>query len=88
MTPGLHIRQTAEGRIVAGTDFAGADPEGNAEGLAAELQSKVQVKVKGAESLGLDFYTVGLRPTPADGFSAVGRPRNRDGLMWPSPIQA
>ena len=31
MTPGLHIRQTAEGRIVAGTDFAGADPEGDAE---------------------------------------------------------
>jgi glycine/D-amino acid oxidase-like deaminating enzyme len=80
MTPGLHLRQTAEGRIVAGTDFAGADPDGDAEGLAADLQSKVQAMVKGAESLELDFHTIGYRPTPADGFSAIGRPRNRDGL--------
>lgn len=80
MTPGLHLRQTAEGRIVAGTDFAGADPEGNAEGLAADLEAKVEAMVKGAEGLGLDFYTVGFRPTPADGFSAVGRPHERNGL--------
>lgn len=80
MTPGLHIRQTAEGRIVAGTDFAGADPEGDADALAADLQARVQAMVKGAESLALDFYTVGYRPTPADGFLALGRPRNRAGL--------
>lgn len=80
MTPGLHLRQTAEGRIVAGTDFAGADPEGNADGLAADLQSRVQAMVKGAEGLELDFHTVGYRPTPADGFSVIGRPRGRAGL--------
>jgi glycine/D-amino acid oxidase-like deaminating enzyme len=80
MTPGLHIRQTAEGRIVAGTDFAGADHEGDAENLAADLQRKVEAMVKGAEGLGLDFLTIGHRPTPADGFPAVGRPRGRDGL--------
>lgn len=80
MTPGLHLRQTAEGRIVAGTDFAGADPEGNAPGLAAELQSKVEAMVRGAEGLGLDFFTVGYRPTPADGFAAIGRPHKRSGL--------
>ena len=80
MTPGLHIRQTAEGRIVAGTDFAGADPEGNAEALAAELQAKVEAMVQGAEGLGLDFFTVGYRPTPADGFAAIGRPHRRNGL--------
>ena len=80
MTEGLHVRQTAEGRLVAGTDFAGADPEGNADGLAAELQAKVEAMVKGAEGIGLDFYTVGYRPTPADGFSAIGRPREKAGL--------
>ena len=36
--------------------------------------------VKGAEGLGLDFLTVGHRPTPADGFPAIGRPRERPGL--------
>ncbi len=80
MTPGLHIRQTEEGRIVAGTDFAGADPEGDAEALAADLQSKVEAMVKGAEGLGLDFLTIGHRPTPADGFPAIGRPGGRAGL--------
>lgn len=80
MTPGLHIRQTEEGRLVAGTDFAGADPEGNAESLAADLQAKVEAMVKGAEGLGLDFFTVGYRPTPADGFAAIGRFSGREGL--------
>ena len=80
MTPRLHVRQTAEGRIVAGTDFAGADPEGEPQALAADLQRRVEGLVKGAEGLGLDFLTVGHRPTPADGFPAIGRPRGRDGL--------
>jgi len=80
MTPGLHIRQTVEGRIVAGTDFAGADHEGDAEALAASLQQKVEAMVKGAEGMGLDFLTIGHRPTPADGFPAIGRPRGRAGL--------
>ena len=80
MTPGLHMRQTAAGRIVAGTDFAGADPEGDAEGLAANLMDKIRASVTGAQSLGLDYYTVGYRPTPADGFSAVGRPAGPSGL--------
>ena len=80
MTPGLHLRQTSEGRIVAGTDFKGADPEGDAEALAADLQAKVGAQLRGAEDLSLDFLTVGHRPTPADGFPAIGRPQNRPGL--------
>lgn len=80
MTPGLHLRQTEEGRIVAGTDFAGADHEGDAESLAADLQSRVEAMVEGAEGLGLDFLTIGHRPTPADGFPAIGRPLGRQGL--------
>ena len=34
----------------------------------------------GAENLALDFYTVGYRPTPADGLSAIGRFGGRPGL--------
>lgn len=80
MAPGLHVRQTAEGRLVAGTDFAGADPEDDAAALAAGLQARVEAMIKGAGGLGLDFYTVGYRPTPADGLSAIGRPQGRAGL--------
>lgn len=80
MSPGLHVRQTAEGRLVSGTDFAGADPLDRAAGLARELHAKVQAMIKGAEAVELDFHTVGYRPNPADGFPAIGRPRDRAGL--------
>lgn len=80
MTPGLHVRQTAEGRLVAGTDFAGADPMGRAEALAEELMAKVRDLIGGTDNLQLDFHTVGYRPTPADGFPAVGRCGGRPGL--------
>ncbi len=76
MTPGLHVRQTAEGRLVAGTDFEGADPMGEAQELARGLHAKVQALVAGAEKVELDFHTTGYRPTPADGFPAVGRVRH------------
>jgi len=80
MSPGLHVRQTAEGRLVSGTDFAGSDPVGRAADMARELHAKVQAMVKGAEAVELDFHTIGYRPTPADGYPAIGRPRNRAGL--------
>ena len=73
MTPGLHVRQTAEGRLVAGTDFEGAGPMDKADELARGLHAKVQALVRGAETIELDFHTTGYRPTPADGFPAVGR---------------
>jgi glycine/D-amino acid oxidase-like deaminating enzyme len=73
MTPGLHVRQTAEGRLVAGTDFEGADAGDRADELALDLHGKVQALVAGAEKIELDFHTLGYRPTPADGFPAIGR---------------
>ena len=80
MTPGLHLRQTEEGRIVVGTDFTSSDLEVDADQLAADLHAKACAMVSGAEGLALDFYTVGYRPTPADGFPAIGRPDRKNGL--------
>lgn len=80
MTPGLHVRQTAEGRLVAGTDFAGADPMDGAGELADSLMQMIRGQLIGAEEAELDFHTIGYRPTPADGFPAVGRPGGRSGL--------
>jgi glycine/D-amino acid oxidase-like deaminating enzyme len=80
MTPDLHVRQTAEGRLVAGSDFAGADPMDRADDMARQLHAQVQALVAGAETVALDFHTVGYRPMPADGFPAIGRPRRREGL--------
>ncbi|MBI3673402.1 MAG: FAD-binding oxidoreductase [Rhizobiales bacterium] len=78
----LHADETvaAAGRLVAGTDFAGADPLDRADELADELMGKVRDLVTGAEDLALDFHTTGYRPMPADGFPAIGRPGGRRGL--------
>lgn len=80
MAPELHVRQTAEGRLVAGTDFTGATANGKLDEAAAALNAKVQAMVAGAEHIELDFFTAGERPTPADGFPVIGRPDNRPGL--------
>jgi glycine/D-amino acid oxidase-like deaminating enzyme len=80
IAPELHLRQTAEGRLVAGTDFGGMDPGTDPDGAAAELFAKVKTFVKDGESLEMDFYTVGYRPTPEDGFPIVGRADGVKGL--------
>ncbi|RWA58766.1 FAD-binding oxidoreductase [Mesorhizobium sp. M4B.F.Ca.ET.190.01.1.1] len=76
----LHMRQTAEGRIIAGSDFGGADPGENAEDTARELFKAAKTMLRGAEGLELDFHTVGYRPTPVDGFPIIGRAEGMDGL--------
>ncbi|MBS3647457.1 FAD-binding oxidoreductase [Pseudaminobacter sp. 19-2017] len=73
ISPDLHVRQTKEGRLIAGSDFAGGDPQGRPEEMARDLLDRVRAMVEGAEQLDLDFFTVGRRPTPADGFPAIGR---------------
>jgi len=80
MTPDLHVRQTAQGRLMAGADFSGSDPADNPQGAAAELYKKVQGMVVGAENVEMDFHTLGFRPTPGDGFPMIGRPQDREGL--------
>lgn len=72
MAQEAHIRQTQEGRIVAGTDFGGTDPGENPDRAAAELFATVQSMLPNAD-LELDFHSVGYRPTPKDGFPIIGQ---------------
>lgn len=72
MAPGLHMRQTAEGRIIAGGDYGGTDPGKNPEKAASELFARVKTALKGGEALELDFHTIGYRPTPGDGLPILG----------------
>ena len=80
MTPELHVRQTAEGRLVAGADYAGSMEGQDPTQLAQQLFAKLQALVAGAEQLELDFFTIGHRPTPGDGFPLLGRPAHAPGL--------
>ncbi len=79
MTPHLHMRQTAEGRIIAGSDFAGGDPGEDHRASAADLFARVKATLIDNVDLKLDFFTVGYRPTPADGFPIIGN-AGRPGL--------
>jgi glycine/D-amino acid oxidase-like deaminating enzyme len=80
LAPELHVRQTAEGRIIAGSDFAGTDPGEDAEGAARDLFAKVRAFLKGGERLEMEFHTVGYRPTPKDGFPILGAAEGISGL--------
>jgi glycine/D-amino acid oxidase-like deaminating enzyme len=72
IAPQLHMRQTAEGRIIAGSDFGGSDPGDEPQKAADALFSTVKAMLRDADDLELDFFTVGYRPTPKDGFPIIG----------------
>lgn len=80
MGPEAHVRQTSEGRLVAGADFGGGDPGEDAAAAAQALFAVMQGMVRGGERLELDFHTIGYRPTPRDGFPIVGRAGGMQGL--------
>ncbi|BCG76635.1 NAD(P)/FAD-dependent oxidoreductase [Mesorhizobium sp. 113-3-3] len=76
----LHMRQTAEGRIIAGSDFAGGDPGHDPEATARDLFAVTKASLRGGEGLELDFHTIGYRPNPIDGFPIIGRAEGMGGL--------
>jgi glycine/D-amino acid oxidase-like deaminating enzyme len=76
----LHVRQTREGRLIAGSDFGGTDPGSDPEGAARDLFAKLKSFLKGGETLEMDFHTVGYRPTPKDGFPILGEAASIEGL--------
>jgi glycine/D-amino acid oxidase-like deaminating enzyme len=80
IAPELHVRQTAEGRLVAGSDFGGTDPGTDPQKAAAELFAKLKAFLKSDEGLDMDFFTIGYRPTPRDGFPIIGRVKDVGGL--------
>jgi glycine/D-amino acid oxidase-like deaminating enzyme len=76
----LHMRQTPEGRLVAGADYGGADPGPDAEATARRIFETMKSMLKGAGRFEYGGYTLGFRPTPSDGFPALGRPKGAHGL--------
>lgn len=69
-----HMRQTVDGRILAGTDFVGGDPGADPLATARAHLETVKASFQPAEQalLELDYYTIGYRPQPLDGFPVIG----------------
>lgn len=73
VSPRAHVRQRADGSLIAGTDFAGADPGDDPEGVAKGIIEAVTKLLKPGAYIRLANYTVGHRPTPGDGVSIAGQ---------------
>jgi len=80
MAPQLHMRQRADGCLVAGADFGGTDPGSDPEGDAAATFATMRAMVRLGAALEYSHFTIGKRPTPADGFPAIGRAGGISGL--------
>lgn len=80
LAPGIHMRQTLAGRIVAGADFAGGMPGDDPREAADHLFSRLRHALRDGDSLSLSHFTFGRRPMPADGFPIIGPVEGRDGL--------
>lgn len=74
--PALHMRQSPDGRLHAGTDFAGGDPGSDPDAAARALLARVKAAFRpghpGVDALALDYVTVGYRPKPRDGLPILG----------------
>jgi glycine/D-amino acid oxidase-like deaminating enzyme len=80
MAPGIHARQQADGLIIAGSDFTGSEPGADPQSTAAATFKRLQELLKPEAGLVMAGFGVGERPTPADGFPAIGRPKGTRNL--------
>jgi glycine/D-amino acid oxidase-like deaminating enzyme len=80
MTPGLHVRQLACGRLLAGFDFGGTHVDGDPEPVALRDFNTLRARLRDGGDLVMEGFSVGLRPIPADGFPVVGAAPGLAGL--------
>jgi glycine/D-amino acid oxidase-like deaminating enzyme len=80
LSPKLHVRQTPEGRLVAGSDFNGTDPGEDPAAAAEVMLSNLKALLKSDQEMTLDRFTVTNRPVLPDGIPAIGRPKEMPGL--------
>ncbi len=75
MSPALHVRQLADGSLLAGADFGGSDPGADAEATARGVFGDLQSLLKVGAGLAYQGYGIGYRPLPKDGFPIAGPSR-------------
>lgn len=76
---GPHMRQTVDGRLLSGADFAGTDPGTEPQARAEVLFARAKAMFRpvlgdntALPDLELDYYTIGYRPEPKDGLPILG----------------
>jgi glycine/D-amino acid oxidase-like deaminating enzyme len=80
IAPEIHIRQTLDGKLIAGSDFGGSPIDKGPAGAAEDLMSLLRSQVFGAEEVSMARYTIGYRPTPKDERPVAGPVPGIDGF--------
>lgn len=79
-SPGLHMKQDPDGRLVAGTSFGGGPAPNDPEAEGQRLIERIRSALSGSEGLEMERITLGLRPVPEDGRPAIGPVPGATGL--------
>ncbi|PLS23079.1 NAD(P)/FAD-dependent oxidoreductase [Neptunicoccus cionae] len=74
LTEDLHMAQWPDGTITAGGDFGGGAVNDDPDTGAQILFERLQKALSNGAALQYSHHTVGLRPTPQDGFPVIGSP--------------
>lgn len=72
LSPGGHMKQMANGRVVAGTSFGGAPVTDTSRARGEQILEGVSRHLPQLEKLELDRVTLGWRPLPADEHPVMG----------------
>lgn len=71
-SPGMEIRQSADGTLLAAEDYWGETPGNSPRDIARQTAETIRKELHGVVSIAPQTVAVGLRPMPADGLPVVG----------------
>lgn len=80
LAPDVHMRQNADGRIIAGADFTGGAAPDDVDAAAEALLASVRGLLAKGGAVRMERHTLGLRPVPADGLPVIGPAAQISGL--------
>jgi glycine/D-amino acid oxidase-like deaminating enzyme len=80
ITPMMELRQTAEGRLLAVGDIDDSTTESDAAEHATDLLRTMRAMIDTGASLSPELHAIAYRSIPQDGFPAVGRSDELQGL--------
>ena len=79
-SPGLHMKQDPDGRLVAATSFGGTPLPNDPEAEGQRMIALIKTALSDTDKLEMERITIGWRPIPADGFPAIGPLPGVEGL--------
>jgi glycine/D-amino acid oxidase-like deaminating enzyme len=80
LSPGAHVKQKLDGRLVAGMGFGAAPSSQGTEEEGEKVLEAGRRYLPGLAKLSLEKVTLGFRPLPKDGYPVIGFPDGAPGV--------